>query len=143
MKAIVWRDDKMGSNYTIEEIRPTCRSRERVSREADRESVGVGRRAAREIHVGHGDHEDEIKAAIRKRCISSVRDEKSAFVPVICGSAFKNKGVQLLLDAIVDYLRRRSTSRPSPASIRTARKARRPCARRKTRRRSRVSRSRS
>src|SRR5687767_5440838 len=54
--------------------------------------------------------EDEIKAALRNRVITSVRNEKTAFVVVICGSAFKNKGVQPLLDAVVDYL-------PSPLDI--------------------------
>src|SRR5205814_9987610 len=54
--------------------------------------------------------EDEIKAALRKRAIESVRKEPAAFVPVICGSAFKNKGVQPMLDAVVDYL-------PSPIDI--------------------------
>src|SRR6202158_1957086 len=54
--------------------------------------------------------ESEIKATLRKRAIESVRKEKAAFVPVICGSAFKNKGVQPLLDAVVDYL-------PSPLDI--------------------------
>src|SRR5205823_3312676 len=61
----------------------------------------------------HGEDisEDEIKAALRKRVISSVRSKnEAAFVPVICGSAFKNKGVQPLLDAVVDYL-------PSPVDI--------------------------
>src|SRR5688500_15804257 len=64
----------------------------------------------------HGEEisEDEIKAALRKRVNSSVHTtgEKAepAFVPVICGSAFKNKGVQPLLDAIVDYL-------PSPVDV--------------------------
>jgi elongation factor G len=64
----------------------------------------------------HGEDitEDEIKAALRKRVISSVHStgEKAepAFVPVICGSAFKNKGVQPLLDAVVDYL-------PSPIDV--------------------------
>ena len=64
----------------------------------------------------HGEDisEAEIKAALRKRVNASVhsKDEKSepAFVPVICGSAFKNKGVQPLLDAVVDYL-------PSPLDI--------------------------
>jgi elongation factor G len=52
----------------------------------------------------------EITATIRKRAIESVRHEKSPFVPVICGAAFKNKGVQPLLDAVVDYL-------PSPLDI--------------------------
>src|SRR3977135_1124831 len=55
--------------------------------------------------------EDEIKAALRKRCNSSVRAKgEAAFVPVICGSAFKNKGVQPLLDAVVDFL-------PSPLDV--------------------------
>ena len=54
--------------------------------------------------------EDEIKAALRRRAIRSVRGETAPFVPVICGSAFKNKGVQPLLDAVVDYL-------PSPLDI--------------------------
>ena len=56
--------------------------------------------------------EDEIKAALRKRVNSSVRGkvDEPAFVPVICGSAFKNKGVQPLLDAVVDFL-------PSPLDV--------------------------
>src|SRR6185437_17123451 len=61
----------------------------------------------------HGEEitEDEIKAALRKRVNTSVRAKgDKAFVPVICGSAFKNKGVQPLLDAVVDYL-------PSPLDV--------------------------
>ena len=55
--------------------------------------------------------EDEIKAALRLRVNSSVRSKgEAAFVPVICGSAFKNKGVQPLLDAVVDFL-------PSPLDV--------------------------
>src|SRR3954451_10305046 len=64
----------------------------------------------------HGEEitEEEIKAALRKRVNSSVHTKgdkaEPAFVPVICGSAFKNKGVQPLLDAVVDYL-------PSPIDV--------------------------
>jgi elongation factor G len=64
----------------------------------------------------HGEDitEEEIKAALRKRVNASVHTEgekaEPAFVPVICGSAFKNKGVQPLLDAVVDYL-------PSPIDV--------------------------
>src|SRR5438128_8350936 len=55
--------------------------------------------------------EEEIKTAIRKRVLSSVHGKGEApFVPVICGSAFKNKGVQPLLDAVVDFL-------PSPLEV--------------------------
>ncbi len=54
--------------------------------------------------------DEQIKAALRKRAIQSVRKEGAPFVVVICGSAFKNKGVQPLLDAVVDYL-------PSPMDI--------------------------
>src|SRR5262249_807612 len=51
------------------------------------------------------------KAALRKRVNASVRNKnEGAFVPVICGSAFKNKGVQPLLDAVVDFL-------PSPLDV--------------------------
>jgi elongation factor G len=55
-------------------------------------------------------NENEIKAALRNRVIKSVREEEAPFVVVICGSAFKNKGVQPMLDAVVDYL-------PSPIDV--------------------------
>jgi len=60
----------------------------------------------------HGEEitEDEIKAVLRRRVMESVRHEPAPFVVVVCGSAFKNKGVQPLLDAVVDYL-------PSPLDV--------------------------
>ena len=111
MKAIVWRDDKMGANYSIEEIPADMVELANEYREKLIEKVSESDDTILEKYMhGHEITEEEIKKAIRKRCISSVRQEESAFVPVICGSAFKNKGVQLLLDAVVDYL-------PSPDDI--------------------------
>ncbi len=111
MKAIVWRDDAMGSAYTIEEIPADMMDEAKEFREMLIEKVSEADDKILEKYM-HGQEisEEEIKAALRKRCISSVRHENTAFVPVICGSAFKNKGVQLLLDAIVDYL-------PSPLDV--------------------------
>ncbi|CAI8032455.1 Elongation factor G 2 [Geodia barretti] len=54
--------------------------------------------------------EEEIRATLRRRVVESVRGGEAPFVPVLCGSAFKNKGVQPLLDAVVDYL-------PSPGDV--------------------------
>jgi elongation factor G len=54
--------------------------------------------------------EEEIKRVLRQRVIQSVRNEPAPFTVVFCGSAFKNKGVQPLLDAVVDYL-------PSPLDV--------------------------
>ncbi len=111
MKAIVWRDDAMGSAYTIEEIPADMLEQAKEFREKLIEKVSEADDKILEKYMGGEEPtEAEIKAAIRKRTISSVRDEKTAFVPVICGSAFKNKGVQLLLDAIIDYL-------PSPDDV--------------------------
>jgi len=111
MKAIVWRDDAMGSAYTVEEIPADMLDEAKKYREILIEKVSEADDKILEKYM-HGQEisEEEIKAALRKRTIHSVLDEKTVFVPVICGSAFKNKGVQLLLDAIVDYL-------PSPMDV--------------------------
>ena len=54
--------------------------------------------------------EERLRATVRRRTIESLHGEEAPFVPVLCGSAFKNKGVQPLLDAIVDFL-------PSPEDV--------------------------
>ncbi len=112
MKALVWAADaEMGSEATITDIPADMMELAKEYREKLIEKVSEVDDSILEAYLSGAEiPEAKIKAAIRKRCISSVRDEKAAFVPVICGSAFKNKGVQPLLDAIIDFL-------PSPLDI--------------------------
>ncbi len=112
MKALVWEADAaMGSEATVKEIPEDMMELAKEFREKLIEKVSEVDDSILEKYL-HGEEipAEQIKAAIRKRTISSVHKEKAAFVPVICGSAFKNKGVQPLLDAVVDFL-------PSPLDI--------------------------
>jgi len=111
MKAIRYRDETLGADYVVDEIPPAQLAEAREYREQLLEKVSEADDRILEKYA-HGEPitEDEIKAALRKRTISSVRHEAAPFVPVVCGAAFKNKGVQPLLDAVVDYL-------PSPIDI--------------------------
>ncbi len=111
MKAIRWQDETMGADYIVEEIPADQLAEVKEFREQLIEKVSeVDDRILEKYLHGQEITEEEIRAAIRKRTIESVRKEEFAFVPVVCGSAFKNKGVQPLLDAVVDFL-------PSPMDI--------------------------
>jgi elongation factor G len=111
MKAIRYKDETMGADYLVEEIPAEYAAEAKEFREKLIEKVSEADDKILEKYLGGEEiTEAEIKAALRKRVINSVRDEKTPFVVVICGSAFKNKGVQPLLDAVVDYL-------PSPIDI--------------------------
>ena len=111
MKALRWDDDAMGADYTVAEIPADMLAEAKSYREQLIEKVSEVDDQILEMYL-HGQEipEDRIKAALRKRTIESVRGEGAPFVPVICGAAFKNKGVQPLLDSVVDYL-------PSPLEI--------------------------
>jgi elongation factor G len=115
MKAIRYKDETMGAEYIVDEIPADMLAEAKHYRELLIEKVSEADDKLLEKYL-HGEEltEDEIRGALRKRVISSVHTEgeksEAAFVPVICGSAFKNKGVQPLLDAVVDYL-------PSPVDI--------------------------
>ena len=112
MKAIVYKDETMGADYVVEEIPADMQAEAKEFREKLIEKVSESDDQLLEKYLnGEAVGEDEIKRALRARTIASVRDDhQPTFVPVICGSAFKNKGVQPLLDAVVDYL-------PSPLDI--------------------------
>jgi elongation factor G len=112
MKSITYKDETMGADYVIGEIPGHMLDEAKHYREQLIEKVSEADDKILEKYL-HGEDisEAEIRAALRKRVNSSVRAKgEPAFVPVICGSAFKNKGVQPLLDAVVDYL-------PSPVDV--------------------------
>ncbi len=104
MKARVF-DDPMGASYSEAEVPEDLRDEADDLREKLFDTLSMFDDSLMEKYL-EGDEisPDEIRAAVRKGTISG------EFVPVVCGSAFRNKGVQLLLDAIVDYL-------PSPLDI--------------------------
>ncbi len=106
MKAITWRGTvAIGAEPTIEEIPADLADKAAEYREKLLETVAESDEALMEKYFGGEELTiEEIKAAIRKMTIAS------EVYPVLCGSAFKNKGVQPMLDAVVDYL-------PNPLDI--------------------------
>jgi elongation factor G len=111
MKAITYQDETMGADYVVDEIPADMLADAKVYREKLIEKVSEHDDALLEKYL-HGQEitEEEIKRALRHRLIKSVFNEPAPFTVVFCGSAFKNKGVQPLLDAVVDYL-------PSPLDV--------------------------
>src|SRR5215469_4837152 len=105
MKAVLWRDETLGAQFDVVEIPEDLREKAQSYREQMIEAVSEFDDVLFEKFV-HGEAltNDEIRAGIRKATIAL------KIFPVICGSAFKNKGVQTMLDAVVDYL-------PSPLDI--------------------------
>jgi elongation factor G len=112
MKSITYKDETLGADYVVGEIPADMLDEAKHYREQLIEKVSEADDKILEKYLrGEAIAEAEIKAALRKRVNSSVRGKsEAAFVPVICGSAFKNKGVQPLLDAVVEFL-------PSPLDV--------------------------
>jgi len=104
-KAIVFKDETLGADFVEEEIPQEYRSAVAEYRDQMLETVAdVDDRLMEKYVSGAGTTEAEILAALRKGTVAL------RFVPVLCGAAFKNKGIQQLLDAIVAYL-------PSPLDV--------------------------
>ena len=105
MRAIVWDDESLGARYRSEEIPPEYRDSAEAARERVLEAAADCDETIMEKYLsGEAISEDELHRALRAGALSM------RIVPVLCGSAFKNKGVQPLLDAVVNYL-------PSPLDI--------------------------
>ena len=105
MKAVIWHDETLGAKFDIVDIPADLLDKAKIYREQMIEAVSEFDDKLFEKFVeGKPLSNEEIKAGIRKATIAL------KIFPVICGSAFKNKGVQTMLDAVVDYL-------PSPLDI--------------------------
>ncbi len=100
MRALVWRGEvELGAKYEIEEIPADMKAKADEYRNKLLEAVAETDDALMEKFFAGGELSvSEIKGAIRKMTV------KSEIYPVLCGSAFKNKGVQPMLDAVIDYL---------------------------------------
>jgi elongation factor G len=105
MKAIYWHDEAMGSNYDVEEIPAELRKKAEAFHAQLVESVAENDDdMLHKFLEGEAISAEELRASLRKSVIAL------KLFPVLCGTAFKNKGVQTLLDGVVDYL-------PSPLDI--------------------------
>ncbi|BBP42706.1 elongation factor G [Thiosulfativibrio zosterae] len=99
MQAIYWEEENMGMQYRYEDIPADMIKLCQEWREKMVESAAEASEELMDKYLEEGDlSEAEIKEGIRKRCIAV------EIVPMFCGSAFKNKGVQTLLDGVIDYL---------------------------------------
>ncbi|MBH0200113.1 MAG: elongation factor G [Nitrospira sp.] len=105
MKAYFYDDETLGAKYKIDEIPANLLGQAKEYREKMLEAVAEFDDQVMEKYLnGHSLTEEEVRRAIRAATIAM------KVIPVVCGSAFKNKGVQQLLDAVVDYL-------PSPLDV--------------------------
>jgi elongation factor G len=105
MKAVIWDNDALGANFRDEEIPADLLDKAKEAHAYLVEAAVELDDEAMEAYLGG----EEPSEAVLKKCIRKAV-LTGAFYPILCGSAFKNKGVQTLLDAVVDYL-------PSPLDI--------------------------
>ncbi len=105
MQAIYWEEENMGTAFKFADIPDELLSQATELREQMVEAAAEADEALLEKYLETSElSNDEIRRGIR---IRTIRNE---IIPVLCGSAFKNKGVQAMLDAVIDYL-------PSPADV--------------------------
>jgi elongation factor G len=105
MKAIVWNEEDQGTTFKYEDIPADMHALSDEWREVLLEAAAEANDEVMEKYLDTGSlSEEEIMLAIRKRTLAN------EIVPTLCGSAFKNKGVQAVLDAVIDYL-------PAPTEV--------------------------
>ena len=105
MKAILYNESSLGAHFEISDIpADMVEDSEKWRHHLIEETAGYDEDLLEKYLAEEEITEEELKAAIRKGCLDNT------FIPTLCGSAFKNKGVQRLLDAVIDFL-------PSPLDI--------------------------
>jgi len=105
MKQLRWKDESLGAEFVVEDINDALLDEAKKWREQMIELAVEQDDAAMEEYLdGNEPNIETLKKCIRRGTLSS------SFVPVLCGSAFKNKGVQPMLDAVIDFL-------PSPEDL--------------------------
>ena len=105
MRGVIWHDETLGSQYDVVDIPEDLKEKAKEYRALMIEAISEHDEALMHKFIeGEAITNDEIRAGIRKATIAM------HIFPVICGTAFKNKGVQTMLDAVVDYL-------PSPLDV--------------------------
>ena len=105
MQAIYWSEENMGTQFEFADIPPELLEQAQAMREQMIEAAAEGDEELLEKYLESGELSDaEIRKGLRERTLAN------EIVPVLCGSAFKNKGVQAMLDAVIDYM-------PSPVDV--------------------------
>lgn len=105
MKAIYWNEDDMGASYVEKDIPSELQAKADELREQMIESAAEANEELMEKYLEEGElSAEEIKAGIRQQTLAN------EIVPCFCGSAFKNKGVQAVLDAVIEYM-------PAPTDV--------------------------
>ncbi len=105
MKAFIWSEEDMGSHFAEQPIPEALQEQCEALREEMIEAAADANETLMEQYLEGGElSNEEIKAGLRERTL------RNEIVPLLCGSAFKNKGVQSMLDAVIDFL-------PSPLDV--------------------------
>ncbi|WP_104758762.1 elongation factor G [Helicobacter bizzozeronii] len=105
MKAIIWANEAMGAKYEVQDIPSDLQAKAQEYRDKLLEAVAEQDEALMEKYLGgEALSVEEIKRGIKAGCLNM------SLIPMLCGSSFKNKGVQTLLDAVIDYL-------PAPTEV--------------------------
>src|SRR6185369_12084975 len=99
MKAIYWDEASQGMKFEFRDVPAELQELAKEWREKMVEAAAEADEETMNKYLeGHALSEDDIKKSLRKRALAN------EIVPMLCGSAFKNKGVQAMLDAVIDYM---------------------------------------